>query len=122
MKTPSSLVFENMLQKLSYYGNDVEGFTGSFDVNNLMIEFSDNFSKSVNSMNYISTLIAKYNTVETGEQFVKLLDSTSFNEESQTLWLFKIKDIESDVIFTKLYELTGDEEYLPQSARDLFLF
>lgn len=116
------VLFEVMLQKLSQFKREVDGFVGGFEIDDIMKSYPEKFRASVNSMNYISTLIAQHYTPESGKLFVDLLNTTGFKEEPQTLWLMKIKDIKSGDVYAKLYELTQDEEYLPQEAKDLFLF
>jgi hypothetical protein len=123
-KNPKPIALEAMLQSMNKYRRDLEGFVGGFEVDGILKndKFTKLFEASANSMNYITSLIKDYHTPETGQLFVDLLGVTGFTEESQTLWLMKIKDINDSSVNAKLYELTGNDEYLSQEARDLFLF
>ncbi len=121
-KTPSARFFESIIICIYKYKRGIYGFSGGLSLDDLIIKYPHKFSESLDSMNFLSNLIKDFYTPNTGELFVDLLTKTGFTKESNTLWLFKLSEINSNAINLKLYNLTGDVKYLPQSAKDVFLF
>ena len=121
-KTPSARFFESIITSIYKYKRGIYGFLGGFTLDDLIIKYPHKFSESMTSMTFLTNLIREFHTPNTGELFVDLLTKTGFTEENNTMWLFKLSEINSNAINLKLYNLTGDEKYLPQSAKDVFLF
>lgn len=67
-------------------------------------------------------MAAEFYTEKTGKLFVELMDESIKNTELKKNLLLKIQHIKSPEVNGKLFELTGDEEYLPQEAKEIFLF
>ncbi len=118
-------LFNEMLLAIKIQPNGIKGFSGGDTIDTIMNSYTEKFRSSAIAMDTLTDLLKNFNTLESGRIFVDLLSKTAFKIESNVEWLRKIEDDVHDganYIKSTLYDYTGDEKYLPQEARDIFLF
>lgn len=114
--------FNIIISKLVQYSKLIEGFD-SFEIDLLMTNHKDKFVNNSEVMDSLSVLLEKYQTNNTAELFLIIIEESNFNKDDMIRWLENVLYFHnSESIRSKLYELTQDEEYLPQTAKDVFLF
>ena len=111
-----------VLKHLSTFKMDVTMFFGGETLDELMVEFKDKLKNDPFVFAHLNKLAAEFYTEKTGKLFVELMDESIKNTELKKDLLLKIQHIKSPEVNGKLFELTGDEEYLPQEAKEIFLF
>ena len=115
-------MISEVVKHLSTFKMDVTMFYGGETVDELVIEFKDKLVKDPFVFAHLNKLVAEFYTENTGKLFVELMDVSIKNIELKKDLLLKIEHINSLEVNGKLFELTGEEKYLSQATKNIFLF
>lgn len=121
-KTEDPNMFAGIISEYRHNEKQIEGFIGGVDITFMLKDYETKFINNEQAMMYISTLISKFYTIETGKLFVDILYKGSWTDTRKIMWLKKMDKIGSVEVNTKLLELTKDMKYAPQEVRDIFMF
>ncbi len=104
------------------FKTDILMFFGGETIDEFLTEFKDRLEKNPFIFAHLNQLVAEFYTKDTGRIYVQLMDEAIKNIDLKKDMLLKIAHINSLEVNSRLFELTGDEEYLPQEAKEIFLF
>lgn len=121
-KTTNGALFAIVIGKIRFFHKDIDGFIGGFDIVDILKKFGSKLIDNRESMINLSDMMDDYPSTEAYSLFIKILNDSAYSETDQIRWLQKFEDSKSIEVDAKLFELTGDEKYLSEEAKDIFVF
>lgn len=121
-KTNDDELFTEVIAQYYFTEENVNGFSGGKDVDDILIKYRDKFESNNIALGVVAEVINHNHTTETGKLFVDILQKFNYKKDLKIRLLQDIHEIESLEVSTLLFELTGDIDYAPSEAKDIFLF